>query len=250
MKTMKKLTALCAVALLAACISSAQMNQQAEGDYASVVKQAQDKNLVDYNSPTAKRIQTIFRTMVPYADQENKTGEKFNWRMTVVKSDELNAWAMAGGKMMFYTGLVEKLKLTDDEIAVVMGHEMAHALQEHSKSAQNLGIATSILGTVADAAVSVAIGADTGGLISTGVQLGVDMPYSRSNETEADEVGLILMAKSGYNPQAAPNLWKKMQAASGSGGGGIFSTHPSDESRQENLQRLLPEAMKYYKPRI
>lgn len=249
MKTTKKLTALCATAFLAACMSSAQVNQQADNSYASVVKQAQDKNLIDNTSTTAKRIQTVFRTMTPYADRENKTGEKFNWRMTVVKSNELNAWAMAGGKMMFYTGLVDKLKLTDDEIAVVMGHEMAHALQEHSKSSQNLGMATTILGGIADAAASVALGADTGGLISNTMTIGVDMPYSRGNETEADEVGLILMAKSGYNPQAAPNLWKKMQAASGSGGGGLLSTHPSDEDRQANLQRLLPEAMKYYQAR-
>ena len=243
----KKLTALCAAAVLAGCMSSAQVNQQAETNYATVVKQAQRKNLIDTTSTTAKRIQSIFRVMVPYADKENKTGYKFNWRMTVVKSNELNAWAMAGGKMMFYTGLVDKLKLNDDEIAVVMGHEMAHALQEHSKSAQNLGMVTTIVGGIADAAASVALGANTGGLLSTTMAVGVDMPYSRSNETEADEIGLMLMAKSGYNPQAAPNLWKKMQAASGSGGGGLLSTHPSDESRQANLQRLLPEAMKYYK---
>ncbi|PVX32433.1 Zn-dependent protease with chaperone function [Pasteurella langaaensis DSM 22999] len=249
MKITNKLTALLFVALLVGCVSSAEVNQQAENNYATMVKKAQDSHLIDNSSPTAKRIQNVFRIMVPYADKENQTGQKFNWRLTVVKSQELNAWAMAGGKMMFYTGLVDKLHLTDDEIAVVMGHEMAHALQEHSKSAQNLGTMTTIIGGIADVAASVALGADTGGLFRTGMALGVDMPYSRGNETEADEVGLILMAKAGFNPQAAPNLWKKMQAASGSGGGGLLSTHPSDESRQANLQRLLPEAMKYYKPR-
>lgn len=249
MKIRNKLTALLLAALLVGCMSSAQVNQQADSNYATMVKKAQDRNLIDNSSTTAKRIQAIFRTMVPYADKENQTGHKFNWRLTVVKSQELNAWAMAGGKMMFYTGLVDKLKLSDDEIAVVMGHEMAHALQEHSKSAQNLGMVTTIVGSIADAAASVALGANTGGLLSTTMTLGVDMPYSRSNETEADEIGLMLMAKAGFNPQAAPNLWKKMQAASGPGGGGLLSTHPSDESRQANLQRLLPEAMKYYKAR-
>lgn len=156
---------------------------------------------------------------------------------------------MPGGKMMFYTGLVERLKLNDDEIATVMGHEMAHALKEHGKKARNIGVFTSVLGAIGDAAASVALGVDTGGLVQTGVAVGVDMPYSRSNETEADEVGLMLMEKSGFNPQSAPVLWDKMQKVGGGSKGALnalLSTHPTDESRQENLKRLLPEAMKYY----
>lgn len=244
----KKIVASALIGLfLFGCATTAEINQQAEGQYAEVLREARAKGVLDTSSTTSQRVQKIFRTMVPYADQENKTGTKFHWQIAVVKSNELNAWAMPGGKMMFYTGLVEKLQLNDDEIAVVMGHEMAHALKEHGKASRNVGVATTVIGVVADIGLTVALGADSRGLGSGTVDLIANKPYSRSNETEADEVGLILMAKSGYNPQYAPQLWQKMQAQGGSKVATIFSTHPSDESRQENLQRLMPEAMKYYK---
>lgn len=229
------------------CATTAEINQQAEGQYAQVLKEARSKGVLDNSSATSQRVQRVFRTMVPYADRENTTGSKFNWDIAVVRSDQLNAWAMPGGKMMFYTGLVEKLQLNDDEIAVVMGHEMAHALKEHGKASRNVGIATTVIGVVADLGTSIALGVDGLGVGSNVVDMIATKPYSRSNETEADEVGLFLMAKSGYNPQYAPKLWQKMQAQGGSKVATIFSTHPSDESRQENLQRLMPEAMKYYK---
>ena len=157
---------------------------------------------------------------------------------------------MPGGKMAFYTGLVDTLRLTDDEIATVMGHEMAHALQEHGKKQANLDAFTNIIANVGNVALSAATGIDTSEVIALTKDWALDKPYSRSAETEADEVGLMLMARSGYNPQAAPGLWEKMAKASG-GSQGILdvlaSTHPSDESRRENLQRLLPQAMEIYK---
>ncbi|MGQ0286626.1 M48 family metallopeptidase [Pasteurellaceae bacterium 22721_9_1] len=238
-------------AVLTGCATTAEINRESEGQYAQVLAEARAKGVLDTSSTTSKRIQNVFHQMVPYARQENQTGVKFNWQIAVVKSKELNAWAMPGGKMMFYTGLVDNLKLNDEEIATVMGHEMAHALKEHGKSSRNVGVATTIFGTVLDIGASIALGADASGLGSGAVDLIASKPYSRSNETEADEVGLMLMAKSGYNPQAAPGLWQKMKQAGGgeSGLANLFSTHPSDNARQANLQRLLPEAMKLYKPR-
>ena len=152
--------------------------------------------------------------------------------------------------MAFYTGLVESLNLTDDEIATVMGHEMAHALKEHGKKKANMGQFTDVLAGVAHVALSTQIGSD-GSAVVVGLtkDWALDKPYSRSAETEADEVGLLLMAKSGYNPQAAPGLWDKMQKAS-KGSQSVLdklsSTHPSDKDRQENLLRLMPEAMALY----
>ena len=213
---------------VAACVSTQEMNAKAYAGYAQMKQQ--NARAIDTTSSTARRIHTVFNRMKPYAE----------------KANELNAWAMAGGKMGFYTGLVDRLKMTDDEIATVMGHEMAHALKEHSKSAHNFEMTTGIFGAIADAAASAALGADTGGLLSTGTDLIANKPFSRSQETEADEIGLMLMAESGYNPSAAPNVWVKMSKESG-GSGGIFSTHPSNEDRQENLERLIPEAMKLYK---
>lgn len=247
MKPFKKiaLAAMLGTALVA-CMNTQQMNDRAAQGY--VQMKQQNAKAIDTSSATAQRIHKVFNRMKPYAEQANQTGVPFKWEITVFRTNDLNAWAMAGGKMGFYTGLVERLNMTDDEIATVMGHEMAHALQEHSKSAYNFEMTTGILGSIADAAASVALGADTGGLLSTGTDLIANKPFSRSQETEADEVGLMLMAKAGYNPSAAPNVWVKMSKASG-GSGGIFSTHPSNEDRQKNLERLIPEAMKVYKAR-
>lgn len=234
-------------AVLSACTSTQSINQEAEQQYLQVRKQAGAQGAIDRNSDTAKRIHTVFDKMKPYAERANKTGVPFNWEITVLKSNELNAWAMPGGKMAFYTGLVDKLSLNNDEIAVVMGHEMAHALQEHGKSDRTVGMVTGILGGVANAALQATVGVDAGELIGVGSDLIVSKPFSRSQETEADEVGLFLMAEAGYNPEYAPKLWTKMSQASGSSGLSIFSTHPSNEDRQENLKRLVPEAMRIYR---
>lgn len=238
------------IGILSACADSASINQQAAMGYRQMITEAKAKGQLDSQSRTAQRVHKIFNKMVPYANAENHTGQPFNWQIEVIKSKELNAWAMPGGKMAFYTGLVESLNLTDDEIATVMGHEMAHALKEHGKKKANMGQFTDVLAGVAHVALSTQIGSD-GSAIVVGLtkDWALDKPYSRSAETEADEVGLLLMAKSGYTPQAAPGLWDKMQKAS-KGSQSVLdklsSTHPSDKDRQENLLRLMPEAMALY----
>ena len=238
------------IGILSACADSASINQQAAMGYRQMISEAKAKGQLDTQSRTAQRVHKIFNKMVPYANAENHTGQPFNWQIEVIKSKELNAWAMPGGKMAFYTGLVESLNLTDDEIATVMGHEMAHALKEHGKKKANMGQFTDVLTGVAHVALSTQIGSD-GSAVVVGLtkDWALDKPYSRSAETEADEVGLLLMAKSGYNPQAAPGLWDKMQKAS-KGSQSVLdklsSTHPSDKDRQENLLRLMPEAMALY----
>lgn len=238
------------IGILSACADSVSINQQAAMGYRQMISEAKAKGQLDTQSRTAQRVHKIFNKMVPYANAENHTGQPFNWQIEVIKSKELNAWAMPGGKMAFYTGLVESLNLTDDEIATVMGHEMAHALKEHGKKKANMGQFTDVLAGVAHVALSTQIGSD-GSAVVVGLtkDWALDKPYSRSAETEADEVGLLLMAKSGYNPQAAPGLWDKMQQAS-KGSQSVLdklsSTHPSDKDRQENLLRLMPEAMALY----
>ena len=237
-------------AIINGCASSASINQEAASSYLQAMNKARAQGVIDSTSATSKRVHKIFNKMVPYANSENKTGQRFNWQINVIKSKELNAWAMPGGKMAFYTGLVDTLRLTDDEIATVMGHEMAHALKEHGKAEANFGMATGIAASLGHVALSTVIGSDASELaVGLTKNYGLDKPFSRSAETEADEVGLMLMAKSGFNPQAAPGLWEKMKKASGGSEGvldALASTHPTDEARQENLRRLLPEAMKLY----
>lgn len=247
---MKKLTKFATMLFVAgsltACVTTESLNQEAASNYTQVKQQAAAQGVIDTTSQTAKRIHAVFNKMKPYAEQANKTGVPFNWEITVLKSSELNAWAMPGGKMAFYTGLVEKLNLSDDEIAVVMGHEMAHALQEHGKSDRTVSTVTGVVTTLGNIGLQVA-GINTHGidLLGTIADLGVNKPFSRSQETEADEVGIMLTATVGYNPSSAPALWAKMSQATG-GGSSIFSTHPSNEARQEHLARLVPEAMKVY----
>ena len=246
----KTLALVSIIGILSACADSASINQQAAMGYRQMISEAKAKGQLDTQSRTAQRVHKIFNKMVPYANAENHTGQPFNWQIEVIKSKELNAWAMPGGKMAFYTGLVESLNLTDDEIATVMGHEMAHALKEHGKKKANMGQFTDVLAGVAHVALSTQIGSD-GSAVVVGLtkDWALDKPYSRSAETEADEVGLLLMAKSGYNPQVAPGLWDKMQKASKGSQSmldKLSSTHPTDKDRQENLLRLMPEAMTLY----
>lgn len=242
--------ALLASSLITACADSASINREAASSYAQEMGKIRTQGAIDTSSNTAKRIHHVFYKMVNYANQANETGQQFNWQINVIKSKELNAWAMPGGKMAFYTGLVDTLQLNDNEIAVVMGHEMAHALKEHGKAKTNFGTVSNIVGAIGGTALSIAVGTDVTDLVSLTKDFALDKPYSRSAETEADEVGLMLMARSGYNPQVAPGLWQKMAKVSGGSRGALdvlASTHPSDQSRQENLQRLLPEAMELYK---
>ena len=250
-KFSKTLACIPIIGILTACADSASINQQAAMGYRQMISEAKSKGQLDTQSQTAKRVHKIFNKMVPYANAENHTGQLFNWQIEVIKSKELNAWAMPGGKMAFYSGLVDNLHLTDDEIATVMGHEMAHAVKEHGKKKANIGQFTDVVAGVAQEVLATRIGSDGSSMVvGLAKDWGLDKPYSRSAETEADEVGLFLMAKSGYNPEAAPGLWDKMQKAS-TGSQGILdklsSTHPSDKDRQKNLLRLMPEAIALYK---
>ncbi|WP_407637075.1 M48 family metallopeptidase [Chelonobacter oris] len=234
---------------LAACADTQTVNQQAASSYTQTVNEMKQKGVIDASSTTARRINTVFQRIKPYAEKANDTGVPFQWQLTVMKSNELNAWAMPGGKMMFYTGLVDKLKLTDDEIAVVMGHEMAHALKEHGKQKVNFSMATGLLGSVGNAVLAATTGYDFSPVVSLTQEYGLNKPFSRSNETEADEVGLLLMAEAGYNPESSIRLWQKMSEATGGSGGaleGLVSTHPTNADRENNLRRLMPEALAVY----
>ena len=230
---------------------TATLNNEAAKSYTEVVQQAQSRQLIDTSSNTSKRVHAVFNRLKPHANEVNSTGVPFIWQMTVVKSDDMNAWAMPGGKMMVYTGIVDKLKLTDDEIAAVVGHEMSHALNEHSKKAVGqqvlTGLATSIGGSILQSQTGVST--DTlnlgSGILS---EYGVNMPFSRSQENEADSGGLYLMAKAGYNPQAAITVWEKMNQVNDNNNGlvALTSSHPTNNARIESIRRKLPEVIPIY----
>ena len=255
---LRKLLPLVAAIALGGCADMANMagyntqtlNAKAAQGYQQILGEAQSENALDTNSQTARRVHNVFNRMVPAANANNGTGVPFNWEMNVIRSDELNAWAMPGGKMAVYSGLVEKLNLTDDELAAVIGHEMTHALREHSKAQMGQELITGLGMQIGGSLLANNTNIDPGMLQAGSALLseyGISKPFSRQHETEADIGGLMLMAQAGYNPQAAPSVWQKMaQAGGGSGMPSFLSTHPSGADRIQVLQQHLPEAMAIY----
>jgi Zn-dependent protease with chaperone function len=222
---------------------SATLNAAATKGFNDTVTQARAQNTLDTSSSVYKRINTVFINLKPYADQLNKTGVKFDWQLAVLKSDQVNAYVAPGGKVVFYTGIVNKLNLTDAEIAAVMGHEMVHALEEHSKQKVGAQALTNIALSVGLSAAGV--GELGSAAAQLGSEVGVGLPYSRSLESQADQGGLMLMARGGYNPQAAITLWEKMNKLQGSSPA-FLSTHPSNNARIEAMRKNLAAAQVLY----
>ena len=250
---------LCATAMLSVsgCTSfadmsgadSATLNAQSAQSFAQLTQEARAKNQLDTSSSTYQRINTVFQRLKPYADQLNQTGQRFDWKLAVLKSDTVNAYVAPGGKVVFYTGIVNKLNLTNDEIAAVMGHEMTHALEEHSKSKIGAQALTNLAIGIGTSYAGANIGEAGNAAISLGSQIGIGLPYSRNLESRADYGGLMLMAKAGFNPNAAITLWEKMNRLDGAGKGSFLSTHPSNSQRIGDMRKNLPAALAVYNNR-
>ncbi|EXR53988.1 M48 family metallopeptidase [Acinetobacter baumannii] len=228
---------------------TATLKTQPSQKFNKMVQEARGKGALDTSSSTYNRINAVFNRLKPYANQMNQTGQPFSWQLAVLKSDTINAYVAPGGKVVFYTGIVNKLNLTDAEIAAVMGHEMTHALEEHAKSKIGAQALT-------DLALNIGLSQINGGNVSQlgaaaaqlGTQVGVGLPYSRSLESRADQGGLMLMARAGYNPNAAITLWEKMNKLEGSGSS-FLSTHPSNAQRINDMRKNLPAALAIYNGR-
>ena len=255
----KLMLSLCATAMLSVsgCTSfadmagadSATLNAQSAQSFAQLTQEARAKNQLDTSSSTYQRINTVFQRLKPYADQMNQTGQRFDWKLAVLKSDTVNAYVAPGGKVVFYTGIVNKLNLTNDEIAAVMGHEMTHALEEHSKSKIGAQALTNLAIGIGTSYAGANIGEAGNAAISLGSQIGIGLPYSRNLESRADYGGLMLMAKAGFNPNAAITLWEKMNRLDGAGKGSFLSTHPSNSQRIGDMRKNLPAALAVYNNR-
>ena len=228
---------------------SQSLNINATQGFNKTVDEARSNKTLDTSSNVYKRINAVFVRMAPYADLENKTGQKFDWKLAVLKSDTVNAYVAPGGKVVFYTGIVNKLNLTNDEIAAIMGHEMTHALEEHAKSKIGAQALTNLAIGIGTSYAGANIGDLGNAAINLGSQIGIGLPYSRNLESRADYGGLMLMAKAGYNPNAAISLWEKMNRLDGAGGASFLSTHPSNTQRISDMRKNLPAAMAVYNKR-
>ncbi|MBE2263846.1 MAG: M48 family metallopeptidase [Burkholderiaceae bacterium] len=221
------------------------LENSARQEYVKVLADARaNGRLAAASDPQLRRLHRIANRLIPFANQWNRDITRWRWEVNLINSPEINAWCMPGGKIAFYSGILDKLRLTDDEVAMIMGHEMAHALREHARerlaktqaTGLGLSLAAQLLGwgQIGDVAANL------------GTQL-LTLKYSRDDETEADLVGLEIAARAGYNPQASVSLWQKMMAVKGAQGSASFlSTHPAGPERIQQLQANLPKVQGLY----
>jgi Zn-dependent protease with chaperone function len=182
------------------------------------------------------------QSRIPHAERFNPRAKAWQWEVNLIGSKQINAFCMPGGKIAFYTGILDQLKLTDDEVAMIMGHEIAHALWEHARERMAKSVATDVGASLLGELVG---GGKYSGLFRMGGDL-LTLKFSRSDESEADLVGLDLAARAGYDPRAGITLWQKMAAASKGGQLEFLSTHPSGSSRIEDIKAQLPKVMPLY----
>ena len=221
------------------------LESKAALQYSQTMQQAQQQNaLAPDNNPQLIRLRAIAKALIPFALRWNERAPQWKWEVNLIGSKQINAYCMPGGKIAFYTGILDSLKLTDDEIAIVMGHEIAHALREHGAEragkavAANFGIKlTEILAGAKGYDPNVA-GSVAGGLANFGM-----LKFSRDDETEADVVGLDIAARAGYDPRAGIALWQKMAMVNKSAPPQWLSTHPAGQNRIAEIQRHLPEVL-------
>ena len=227
--------------------SAIAASQQA---YAETIQPLQKDGKVNNNPALKARVDLITGRLVAQAVKFRPETQDWNWQVVVIDDPKtLNAWAMAGGKMAIYTGIIDQLKLTDDEIAQIMGHEIGHALAKHTAERMSVAMASQTALAVGAALLGSGDFTSQAALQAAAIAttVGVQLPNSRQQEAEADRIGIELAAKAGYNPHAAVSLWEKMIEATGQKGKFDFlSTHPAGEKRIESLSALIPQMMPYY----
>ncbi len=224
-------------------VPAEQLENQAGAEYAQLKRQAAEKGaLAPEQNPQLRRLRAIAGRIIPHASRFNPRSPEWRWEINLIGSRQINAFCMPGGKIAFYTGILDTLNLSDDEVAIVMGHEIAHALREHARErmakSELTRLGTSVLGELVG-----------GGRYSGAFQMGgnlLTLKFSRSDESEADLVGLDLAARSGFDPRAGVTLWQKMSAANKGAPPQWMSTHPSGPNRIREIEKHLPEVMPLY----
>lgn len=220
-------------------ISSSEVNRLSAVTYNEQNQKAKEKNVLVTSGPTFDRLKIIANRLIPQTEAFRDDTKQWDWRLTLIDAPILNATCAPGGKITFYTGIIEQLNLSDDEIAAIMGHEIAHALREHGRERVSQAMAQNLVVNVAMAAAG-SYGAMVGAANQVAYYVLV-LPNSRDNESEADAIGLELAARAGYNPMGAITVWQKMmKATKGKSSPEFLSTHPSGETRIEQLSALMP----------
>ncbi len=231
--------------LMSPLVSEAQLTQGAAQAYQQVIGQARTKGQLNRDGRDVQRVRGIAQRLIPHTAVFRPDAPKWKWETNVIESEEVNAWAMPGGKIAVYTGIIDKLKLTDDELAAIMGHEIAHALREHGRErasqAATQGLAVSVIGA------ATGVGGLGQQMAEMALQVTFGLPNSRVQETEADRMGVELAARAGYDPRAAVTLWEKMgRLSEGSASPRWLSTHPTHADRIADLRVYAQKVMPLY----
>jgi predicted Zn-dependent protease len=222
-------------------VPAEQVEAAATQQYAQLANEAKSQNaLLPDNHPQVIRLRAIAQRIIPFSPPWNKRASQWQWQVIALNSKELNAFCMPGGKIAFYTGILDQLQLTDDEVAMVMGHEVAHALREHARARMGKSSATRFGASLLSGLLGLGNTGDA--LLNMGGQL-LTLKFSREDESEADLVGMELAARSGYDPHAGISLWQKMSAAAKGAPPQWMSTHPSSNTRIQDIQANLPKVM-------
>jgi predicted Zn-dependent protease len=228
-------------------ISSEKLDQMSAQSYNKLKSEAVGKGALNEDQEMLVKVRAVALRIEPQTAVFRKDAPGWDWEVNVMSSKELNAFCMPGGKIMFYSGLINKLQLTDDEIAIVMGHEISHALREHSREQVSQAIAAQAAIDLGTALLG--LGTGSADIASVGYKNFIATKFSRTDESEADQIGLELAARAGYDPRAGVTLWKKMIQASKSGERPpeFLSTHPAEASRIQQIESLLPTVLPLYK---
>jgi predicted Zn-dependent protease len=225
-------------------VSAEQVEAAAQQQYLQLRQEANSKHaLAPANHPQQQRLQAIADRLIPFTYEWNERARAWTWQVSLIGSKELNAFCMPGGKIAFYLGILQTLQLSDDEVAMIMGHEMAHALREHARERMGKQTATRGLIELGSAVFGL------GGLARSGLDIGgqlLTLKYGRDDESEADLVGMELAARAGYNPRAGVSLWQKMAEASKGAPPQFLSTHPSSSTRIQDIEANLPKVEPLY----
>ena len=231
-------------------LPESQVTSMSTQAYTQTLQEAEKKKTLNANKAQLERVQRISNRLIAQVGVFRPDASKWKWEVNVEHNDELNAYCMPGGKIMVYTGLMDKLKATDDELAAVIGHEIAHALREHGRErmsqayVQQFGLQA--LGVVLSSSAGATVGNASMQAASMGSQLFFALPNGREQEREADKIGLELAARAGYNPDAAVTLWQKMEAQAGATPPEFLSTHPASANRIAELRTLAPKVRPLY----
>lgn len=221
-----------------------QVEGSSAEQYARMLQKASEQGaLAGKEHPQLKRLRAIAARIIPHALEWNPRAASWRWEVNLIGSKQINAFCMPGGKIAFYTGILDQLKLSDDEVAMVMGHEVAHALREHARERMGKSAATNLGAGLLTQMLGLGQLGQT--VTNYGAQL-LTLQFSRDNESEADLVGMELAARAGYDPRAGVTLWQKMGAANKGAPPQWLSTHPSGTTRIGDIEANLPKVMPLY----